>query len=368
MTPKINFQEKDGHLLIKIYLHRNGRGLYDTGIKINSELWNEEKQRCGDPAVNTWMATTAEELQRTFRPDMTPKRLWGSFINRQSDTTATIKDAFEYHLDNMPLKANSKSVYISIGRTLQHAGIYETPLTEVTPALIRAFINSLKTASSSKFNTMVRIKASLTRYVKDHQLNLQWDFDGIAPKPRYVMKSEDWLTLSDVEKLWNTPLKWSKKDARDLFCLSCVSGMAMSDVLKFDPKKHIKIINGREFFDFTRTKTGSKCTVPVIAQAKEIIESREWPVTMNLRSYQYHVANSLGKIIGKKLHSHMGRKTAGALFLEFGFSIEATSSFLGHQNYQLTAKVYAKITSQKIENEMNRVLASGTVAFTHAVS
>jgi len=89
---------------------------------------------------------------------------------------------------------------------------------------------------------------------------------------------------------------------------------------------------------------------------------------MNRRSYQRQVSNTLGKIVGKKLHTHMGRKTAGALFLEYGFSIEAVSSFLGHQNYQLTAKVYAKITSKKIENEMDRILASGTVAFSEPVA
>lgn len=368
MIPRITFKEKSGRLLLKIAVHGKGHGIYETGITIDPTRFNEEQQICGDPEIQKWMTSTSNQLLTSFRPDMTAKRLWMSFLNNQSETSATIKDAFEYRLENIPLRDNSKSVYLSVGRTLELAGIYTTPLIEVTPALLRSFINGLKTLPSSKFNTLVRIKASITRYVKDHHLNINLDFDGIAPKPRYAIKAyEEWLTLSEIKKLWDTPLKWSKKDARDLFCLSCVSGMAMSDVLTFDPIKHIKIVNGYEFFDFTRTKTGSRCLVPVIAQAKEIIESRAWPVTMKRRSYQYHVTSTLGGILGKKLHTHMGRKTSGALFLEFGFSIEATSSFLGHKNYQLTANVYAKITSKKIENEMNRVFASGTVAFTQAV-
>ncbi len=367
MIPRITFKEKSGRMLIKIAVHSKGHGLYETGIKIDPSKFSEQAQAYGDAEIQGWMTSTHDQLLKQFRPDMTAKRLWMSFLNNQSETSATIKDAFEYYLANMPLRDNSKSVYLSIGRTLDKAGLYKTHLVDVTPSMLRLYMNSLQTSQGSKFNTFIRIKATITRYLKDHRINLAIDFDDIVKKERYVPKEDEWLTLAEIDTLWEAPLRWSQRDARDLFCLCCVSGMSMSDALKFDPKKHIKVINGYEFFEYIRIKTGSKCTVPVISQAKKIIDSREWPVEMNPKSFQYQVSKTLSKIVGKKLHSHMGRKSAGALFLEFGFSIEATSSFLGHKNYQLTARVYAKITSQKIENEMNRVLTSGTVSFAQSV-
>jgi len=243
MKPKIKYLERDGRLVISIYLSQKQRGMYDTGIAIDSTLWDEEKQRSGDPDVNAWMASTHNTLLKQFRPDMTAKRLWSSFVNLNSETNATIRQAFEYRLANVQLKPNSISVYQSVINSLINAGIYDTPLTETTPAFLRQFFNSLKTKDSSKFNTFVRIKGAIVMYVKDHRLPIDIDFDGIVKKQKYIMKENEWLTLSEVEKLWGEPLSWSKKDARDLFVLSCVSGMSMSDALVFDPLKHIKITN-----------------------------------------------------------------------------------------------------------------------------
>ncbi len=353
MTPKIKYLERDGRLVIAIYVNKQ-RGLYDTGIQINSDLWDEEKQKCGDPSVNTWMVATIETLQKQFRPDITPKRLWASFINGQSETTATIKQCFDYYINNMPLRENSKGVYLSTAKSLQHAGIYQTPLIDVTPALMRSFFNGLKTADSSKFSTLVRIKTALTRYVRDHRLNITFDLDSIVKKPRYTMKENDWLTEPEVQKLLDEPFKFAKKDARDLFCLSCFSGMSVADALLFDPKKHIQEINGRDFIVFNRTKTGVTCRVPVIAQAKAIIESREWPVVINRRSYQRIVSN-FDAITGKRMHTHLARKTFGCLFLTFGFSIETVSKLMGHSNTNLTSKIYSRVTQEKVERELAEI-------------
>lgn len=354
MKPHINFSEKNGALIIKISIHSQGRGVYSTGISIDSEQWNEEKQESNDPDINLWMFTTKSTLQRSFRPDMDPKRLWMSFVNNQAETKATIEDAFKYYLANMPLRDNSKSVYVSVSNSLQRAGIYNTLLSEVTPGILRAYVNGLKIGQASKFNSFVRLKAAIVRYIKDHQLSIIIDFDGIIKKPRYVMKENQWLTLAQFKELWALKLTKSTKEARDLFCLCCFTGMSMSDALAFEPKSNIKKRKGREFIEYTRIKTGSQCRVPVLSETKEIIESRNWPAQINIRAYQYQV-DKLGEMIGVQLNTHMARKTFGALMLEFGFSIETVSKLLGHANTTLTQKTYAIVTQEKIERELMEI-------------
>lgn len=361
MIPKITFKEKSGRLLLKIAVHGKGHGIYETGITIDPTRFNEEQQICGDPEIQKWMTSTSNQLLTSFRPDMTAKRLWMSFLNNQSETSATIKDAFEYYLANMPLRDNSKAVYLSIGRTLAKAGLYKEHLTDVTPSMLRLFMNSLKTSPGSKFNTFVRIKATITRYLKDHRINLAIDFDGIVTKPRHTMKENQWLTLMEVHALLALDLKWALADARDLFCLSCVTGMALADVLQFS-KKNIQVINGREFIVYDRVKTGSNCKIPIIEDAKKIIDSREWPVKIKERTFQYNTTK-LGKMIGRELHPQLARKTMGALFLEFGFSIEAVSKMLGHSSIMMSQKHYTTISQKKIENEINNVSSLGLVAF-----
>src|SRR5690349_11751884 len=158
MIPKITFKEKSGRMLIKIALHGKGFGLYETGIKIDPAKFSEQAQAYGDAEIQAWMTSTHDQLLKQFRPDMTAKRLWMSFLNNQSETSATIKDCFQYFLANMPLKDNSKSVYLSVGRTLAKAGLYDEHLVDVTPSMLRLFMNSLKTSPGSKFNTFIRIK------------------------------------------------------------------------------------------------------------------------------------------------------------------------------------------------------------------
>jgi len=53
------------------------------------------------------------------------------------------------------------------------------------------------------------------------------------------------------------------------------------------------------------------------------------------------------------MKSHGARKTFGTVALEWGYSLESVSKFLGHANPMITANIYARITQAKIEREMN---------------
>jgi integrase len=231
--------------------------------------------------------------------------------------------------------------------------MYKTILSDVTPGAMRLFLNNLDMSPGGKYNVSIRLKAVFSRYVKDHRLNIPIDFDGIISKPKHNIKPEQWLNRQEVQKLLDMDLDGSLKDARDMFCLCCFTGMSSSDVLSFNKDK-IKVINGREFIVFDRVKTGSKCKVPLLKEAREIIDSMNFPIKKKYRQYQYQVV-ALGEIIGRKISTHSGRKTAGDLFLSMGFSIESTSYFLGHSDIAITQKRYSRVTADKVENEMDRI-------------
>ncbi|MBK5723060.1 tyrosine-type recombinase/integrase [Dysgonomonas sp. Marseille-P4677] len=58
--------------------------------------------------------------------------------------------------------------------------------------------------------------------------------------------------------------------------------------------------------------------------------------------------------IQKNLSFHMSRHTFATLALNKGVSLESVSKILGHTNIR-TTMIYANITDQKIESEMNRM-------------
>jgi integrase len=348
---KITYKEKNGKLLIRI-LVQGEAGLYNTGLTIDPDLFSEEKQICGETSVQSWMTSTRDELLKLFRPNMTAKRLWMSFIQNQSDGQATIKDCFDYYLANMPLKKASQDLYGYMAKGLKKSGLYEIQLSDFSPAVFREHINGLQVGDSTKFESYHKIKSVITRYIKDHRLKIELDFDGLFKKPRHNMKENDWISNSDIAKLMAAPLTNSKKDVRDLFVLCCYTGMSMADALLFSTE-NIKMIKGRDYVVYRRVKTGTLCEVPIIKAARELIVSREWPVRLKERNYKYHVAKTLGSILDREgLHSHMARKTFGCIFLEMGFSIETVSKLLGHANILITQRLYAKVTPDKVEREL----------------
>ena len=75
------------------------------------------------------------------------------------------------------------------------------------------------------------------------------------------------------------------------------------------------------------------------------------PVINNQNTNVY--LKEIGELCGitKKLTFHMGRLTFATLTLSKGVSIESVSKMLGHTNIQ-TTQIYARITNEKISNDM----------------
>lgn len=361
MQPKIIYREKTGKLLIKIVIFGQSFGTYDTGITIDPKTFSESQQICGDISVMAWMADTRDKLLKMFRPGMTAKSLWASFIQSQSNSGATIQDAFNYYIANMPLADNTKALYGYTMKAITKADLQDTELSKVTPGMLRQFIAGLQIGETSKFNALNHIKTIISRYIFDHSLDIELNLNGIMKRPKYTIKEKEWLTLEEVRILMYADLNKTEAMARDLFCLSCLTGMRMGDSLSFS-KDWIQTINGHEFIVFNTEKTGLPCRVPIVKEAREIINRRDWPVKLVKRTYQYQVSK-LGNLINRKLNTHQGRKTAGSLFLEFGFSIESTSSFLGHRDLFITSRLYSRISTNKVDSEIDRISASGVTSF-----
>ncbi len=354
MTPKITYKERAGKLLIRIIIHDQSSGLYDTGISINPEQFSEDKQICGDPSIQSWMTSTHSALLNLFRPGMTSKSLWLNLINSLSGSDATIRMALEYYITNMPLRDSTKAVYVSLGNSMMRGNIYETQLADISPALLRQFFKGLNCIDTTKYGMLDKIKAVINRYIRDHRLKYEVDFHDIVKRPKYTAKDAEWLTEEEVQLLRETEFtKNNEPESRDVFCLCCYTGMSMSDGLKFS-LDNIKSINGRDYVVYSRTKTGSLCKVPIIKQAREIIDSRTWPVSIAKRTYQTKVMK-FSKILNRKVHTHLARHTFGCMFLYLGFSIETVSKLMGHPDIRITQRIYAKVSQEKIERELAEI-------------
>ncbi len=156
---------------------------------------------------------------------------------------------------------------------------------------------------------------------------------------------------------------------RDGFLLQCYTGLTYFDVCLLR-KKNIVTENFKEWIKIDRNKNGQSCNIPLIPEAKNILDK--------YADFDYNIHHSLINVGGLMpqfsntytnkvlkdiaLHcniptiimkTHSGRRTFAMTLLNNGsVSIESVSSMLGHTNTKTTQSFYAKVSTTKINREM----------------
>ena len=112
----------------------------------------------------------------------------------------------------------------------------------------------------------------------------------------------------------------------------------------------IKDTTGMVLCTGKRVKTGVEYAFVVTDKTRELLAKYDYHMP-KLPNQKYNiklklVADSAG--IDRNLTSHMGRRTAGSVWLNSGIPIEVVSKCLGHSSVIMTQKAYAKILDTTI--------------------
>jgi len=353
MKPRILYRVVKDILKIRIKIHTQEPGVYDTGIFCPKEKFDSEKQICGLPGVQNYMDSTSEAIKKIFIPGMTPEMLWEEFVRQRTASLQnhTVKDAFDYYMRTKKVKESTLEDKRTLLSQLKTKGYADKPIRDMSGAIIREFIHKLKLSPSSEHQAYVRLCGVLGHYIDENSLNIDLPKGLFKPSPPKESEEDEFLNWTELQTLIEAPLE-DPEDAfpRDFFCLLALSGMGLADGMIFKPKTHISE-DGR-WLKYKRKKTGSECMLPLLPHATKIIARYKWPVKFSRRWFQYKCENLISDLVGRKMKSHSGRKTFGAISLELGYSMEAVAKFLGHSNPMITAKLYAQVSQAKIEREM----------------
>jgi integrase/recombinase XerD len=178
------------------------------------------------------------------------------------------------------------------------------------------------------------------------------------------------LTEKEVETLQKAILFSPTLDrVRNIFLLQCYTGLSYID-LKKATHSHILTdeITGFQYLKIYRQKTNIPSIVPLINEAKAIINKYVndtyciengnllIPVFSNQKLNNY--LKELGGVvkIGKRLTTHVGRRTAATFFLNAGVPLSTVSTILGHTNPIITKARYAKLNPDTAINEVNKAM------------
>ena len=150
------------------------------------------------------------------------------------------------------------------------------------------------------------------------------------------------------------------RQIKDLFIFCCYTGLGFTEMANLKNSDIIKGFDGVLWLDIRRNKTQKSYRVPLLQQAKNIIEiyqneSREhvFPRLSNpkFNAYLKEVAAVVG--IEKNLTHHIARKTfATTVLLYNDVPMEIVSELLGHSKISTTQEHYAKVVQRKVSEEM----------------
>lgn len=177
--------------------------------------------------------------------------------------------------------------------------------------------------------------------------------------PKYHETNKDYLTMDECELLFKllkrTDIEQEFRTITAYFLLECFAGIRHSDWKLYNLEK----IHGKAELYLRTTKTGVNIRLPVdlMPSLKKVLDYiRKNKLSYN-RSLQH--SNRMFRLImplagiSKAVTTHTGRRTCATLLLSKGLSRETVSAILGVSIR--IVDTYAKFTSNKIRNELERI-------------
>ena len=172
------------------------------------------------------------------------------------------------------------------------------------------------------------------------------------------VKERSFLTESELRKMMDINLKGRVKSlARDLFVLSCWTGLSYVDMIGLtknslvERKDEIWIVARRKK---TKKPFQIKVLEPAAAILKRYGKKSKSKYFFKTGCYNYlnaklkDIADECG--ITKRISFHCARHTFATMAINNGMSIESVSQILGHSSIK-TTQIYTRITVSKLDND-----------------
>lgn len=181
---------------------------------------------------------------------------------------------------------------------------------------------------------------------------------------RIHFEETDRLDEEELCRLYEYPFaSETLSRVRDSYIMACYTGLSYIDASSFEQKDLQKYIDGNQYIIKKRAKTLENFKVLLLDVPTEIIDKYKgklpdgqlFPMISNQNTNRFlkEIAQIVG--INKKLTYHQSRHTFGTLLLSEGIPIESISKMMGDTNIS-TTQVYAKVTDQKISEDMDKLM------------
>jgi len=304
---------------------------------------------------------------------VTAEKIRNAFLGIQC-RNETLLDLFNKHTESLRVQIGkdvSRDTYQKYARTASRLegfmkskyNISDISLKEINHSFLYDFEVYLKTNYGCSQNTTTKFMQRLRTVILIAKNNGWIHLDPYANYKFHTEKTERaFLTEQELESIMQKQFSVKRlEQVRDIFIFSCFTGLAYIDVFNMTDSNIRSAFDESLWIMGKRVKTGVSYRVPLLEIPKRIIEKykgtlpdgKMLPMITNqkMNAYLKEIADIC--LIDKVLTFHCARHTfATTVTLSKGVSIESVSKMLGHTNIK-TTQIYARITDNKISNEMN---------------
>ena len=376
--------KKDGNMPLFCRITVDGKEVrFSMKCDVSPKCWDVKTGKAtGRTAeatkTNTLVDNTKAAIYKVYRElqerdnNVTAEKVKNGFLGIDTKRQ-TLLELFDQHNKEKKTLVGisiAKSTYNKYRITRDHLAAYikewhqlsDISLKEINHKFVCDFETFMFTERHSEENTIAKYM-QMFKHVIGIAIKYGWIHENPFSGYKIHLKKTDrgYLTQEEIEILINKDLTAKHLEkVRDVFVFCCFTGLSYIDVKRLIHEDIQTSFDGKQWIMGKRRKTDVGYNVPLLEVPKQILEkykntlpdNRALPVTTNQYSNVY--LKKIGEMCGfkKKLTFHLSRHTFATLTLSNGVSIESVSKMLGHTNIA-TTQIYARITDNKIGNEMN---------------
>ncbi|WP_299555265.1 site-specific integrase [Seonamhaeicola sp.] len=359
-----------------------------TKETVFEEYWNFDTKRVKSRTKNAkFINDTLDDIYTKIKSAFRQLKQEGRVITPQSvklrylgkdKAILTLKNLLEYHRDNEleKLAPGTAKNYSATEKYLnrfirKQFNSNDVHLTQINYSFVVQFENYLRTCQPLQKSRPLNnngIMKHLERLQKQTTLAFKHGWIKINPFALYELKFEEFdcpfLEQHEIDIMSKLSIPHESMClVRDVFIFACYTGLCYIEVKNLKKNHIVSGVDGEQWIMVRRQKSGTPVKLPLLDEAKEILEKyADFPCAENDYSLLHVFSDQkinqyLKKIarlckIEKNLTFHVARHTfATTIALLNDVPIETVSKMLGHTKLSTTQK-YARVVEKKISKDM----------------
>lgn len=355
---KVATKEKKGLVQIEVCSERKRKWI-GTGVKVYADQWDDKRKVSARPdsldlnmKLDLMMSNILEYVNSLIRRKVPfDFESLDVFLKNSSESDSFI-DFIVRRTDERKDRAEGTiKHYRTLVKVLEDFGRinYFHDLTRSNITMFDDYLRSKGIKDTTVYGYHKNMKAYINEAIR---------FGIISENPYVGLKinrgksdKRKYLTYEEKRRMERCRITDpSVNRVRDLFLFQCYTGLAYSDLYKFDFASDVERRGNKFIIADRRVKTNEDYFIVLLSPAMEILRKYDFdlPVISNQKYNDYlKVAASFAKI-DKNLTTHCARHTFAVFALNNGVPMEVVSKMLGHTNIK-TTQIYAKVLNTEVE-------------------